>query len=87
MTYVIAAPCIADYSCIEVCPADCISPRPDDPDFDKAEQLYIDPRQCIDCNACMEACPVSAAFHEWDLPDKWNNYLTVNADYYERSLR
>lgn len=87
MTYVIAAPCIADYSCVEACPADCIGPRPDDPDFDAAEQLYIDPRQCIDCNACAEACPVDAAFHEWDLPERWINYLQVNADYYEQGLR
>ena len=52
MTYVIAGSCIKDDSCIEVCPVDCIHPKPGDPDFETAEQLYIDPEICIDCDAC-----------------------------------
>ena len=45
MAYVIAEPCIGqkDNSCVEVCPVDCIHPTPDEPDYDKVEQLYIDP--------------------------------------------
>ena len=43
MAYVIAGNCIKDDVCIEVCPADCIHPTPGDPDFETAEQLYIDP--------------------------------------------
>src|ERR671929_146705 len=62
MTYVIAGSCIKDDSCIEVCPVDCIHPKPGDPDFETAEQLYIDPEVCIDCDACVEACPVDAIF-------------------------
>ena len=62
MAYVIAEPCIGtkDNSCVEVCPVDCIHPTPDEPDYDQAEQLYIDPEECIDCDACVEACPVDA---------------------------
>ncbi len=59
MTYVINEPCIGakDTSCVEVCPVDCIHPTPDEPGFEEAEQLYIDPEECIDCDACVEACP------------------------------
>jgi ferredoxin len=34
MTYVIAGSCIKDDSCIEVCPVDCIHPKPGAPDFE-----------------------------------------------------
>ena len=59
MAYVIAEPCIGtkDNSCVEVCPVDCIHPTPDEPGYDAAEMLYIDPDECIDCDACVEACP------------------------------
>jgi ferredoxin len=39
---------------------DCIHPTPDEPEYDKVEMLYIDPEECIDCDACVEACPVDA---------------------------
>ena len=53
MTYVIAEPCIGqkDNSCVEVCPVDCIHPTPDEPDYESVEMLYIDPNECIDCDA------------------------------------
>jgi len=53
MAYVIAEPCIGtkDNSCVEVCPVDCIHPTQDEPDYDKVEMLYIDPEECIDCEA------------------------------------
>ena len=59
MAYVIAEPCIdtKDNSCVEVCPVDCIHPTPDEPDYDAVTMLYIDPEECIDCDACVEACP------------------------------
>jgi NAD-dependent dihydropyrimidine dehydrogenase PreA subunit len=48
-------PCIAskDASCVEACPVDCIHPTPGEPDFEAAEQLYIDPEECIDRDACV----------------------------------
>ena len=47
MAYVIAEPCIGtkDNSCVEVCPVDCIHPTPDEPGYDAAEMLYIDPEE------------------------------------------
>ena len=84
MAYVIAEPCIGtkDNSCVEVCPVDCIHPTPDEPGYDAVEMLYIDPEECIDCDACVEACPVDACFAEDQLPDEWQKYTQINADYY-----
>jgi ferredoxin--NADP+ reductase len=82
MAYVIAAPCIADYSCVEVCPVDCIEPGPGDPAFAEAEQLYIDPDRCVDCAACVEACPVLAIHESSRLPEKWRHYAAVNREFF-----
>ncbi|MCK9518940.1 MAG: ferredoxin family protein [Dehalococcoidia bacterium] len=78
MPYVITEPCIGtkDASCVEVCPVDCIHTT------DEALQYYINPDQCIDCAACEMACPVTAIFHDADVPARWNSYISVNADYY-----
>jgi ferredoxin len=78
MTYVIVGSCIKDDSCIEVCPVDCIHPKPGAPDFETAEQLYIDPAVCIDCDACVEACPVDAIYAEAEVPDKYDYALDLN---------
>ncbi len=87
MAYVIAEPCIGtkDNSCVEVCPVDCIHPTPDEPDYDTVEMLYIDPDECIDCDACVEACPVDACFAEDQLPDEWQKFAQINADYYKNA--
>jgi NAD-dependent dihydropyrimidine dehydrogenase PreA subunit len=63
-------------------PVDCIHPTPDEPDYDKVEMLYIDPEECIDCDACVEACPVDACFAEDQLPDEWQHYSQINIEYY-----
>lgn len=82
MSFVIAAPCVADYSCLEVCPVDCISPGPEDGDFEDAEQLYIDPKRCIECGICVDVCPVSAIYTAESLPSKWAHYAEVNRTYF-----
>lgn len=87
MAYVIAAPCIADYSCLEICPVDCIGPGPEDDGFDNAEQMYIDPEVCVSCGACVTACPVLAIFEDDTLPPKWQHYAAVNRDYFEVGAR
>ncbi len=72
MTFVITEPCIGtkDTSCVDVCPVDCIHPTKNDPDFETAEMLYIDPAECIDCGACEPACPVEAIFEEDAVPEQ-----------------
>jgi ferredoxin len=84
MAFVIAAPCIADYSCIEICPVNCIGPVPEDALFDAAEQMYIDPSFCISCGACAEVCPVKAIYDAAALPPSWRHYEQINRDYFDR---
>jgi len=87
VAYVITAPCVADYSCLEICPVDCISPTPDSHEFDKAEQLYINPAVCINCAACVEACPVLAIYEDDNLPSKFKHYADINRQYFEQNKR
>ena len=86
MAYVIAEPCIGtkDTACVDVCPVDCIHPRKDEASFESAQQLYINPDECIDCGACVPVCPVTAIFALEDLPEKWAQYTKINADYYKK---
>ena len=82
MAYVITQTCCNDAACVPVCPVDCIHPRPDEPEYAKAEMLYIDPDVCIDCNACLEACPVEAIYRPELLPPRYERYREINAAYY-----
>jgi len=82
VTYAIVGSCIKDDSCIEVCPVDCIHPKPGAPDFETAEQLYIDPAVCIDCDACVEACPVDAIYAEPEVPAQYDYALDLNARFF-----
>ena len=85
MAYVITEPCIGtkDASCVDVCPVDCIHPRKDEAEFEGVPQLYIDPDECIDCGACEPECPVNAIFPQDDVPEEWQSYVAINADYYK----
>ena len=86
MAYVIALPCIGvkDTACVAVCPCDCIHPTKDEVDFATAEQLYVDPEECIDCGLCVEECPVKAIFQDEDLPAEWSEFLERNANHYRK---
>jgi NAD-dependent dihydropyrimidine dehydrogenase PreA subunit len=84
MAHVITNACIGvkDTACVDACPCDCIGPKKDDPGFADATQLYIDPTNCIDCTACIPACPVSAIYFDDDLPPELEHFKKVNADWY-----
>lgn len=86
MAYVIAEPCIGtkDTACVDACPVDCIHPGKRESEYETAQQLYIDPQECIDCGACVPVCPVSAIYPADDLPDKWKHYADINAEHYGR---
>jgi Fe-S-cluster-containing hydrogenase component 2 len=39
--------------------------------------LFIHPDECIDCGACVPACPVEAIFALDEVPEKWKNYIEI----------
>jgi ferredoxin len=45
--------------------------------------LYIHPDECIDCGACVPACPVQAIFALDETPEKWTSFITRNAEYFK----
>ncbi|MFT5691169.1 MAG: ferredoxin [Oceanicoccus sp.] len=74
MTFVVTEQCIkCKYTdCVDVCPVDCFH---EGPNF-----LVINPEGCIDCALCIPECPVDAIYEEADLPDKYAEFLQLNAD-------
>ena len=85
MAYTIAEPCIGtkDTACVDVCPVDCIHPRKDEEEFEAETMLYIHPDECIDCGACVPACPVEAIFVNDEVPDQWQSFIDTNANWFE----
>jgi NAD-dependent dihydropyrimidine dehydrogenase PreA subunit len=84
MAYVIGQACIGEKrgECVPVCPVDCIHPTPDEPGYASAEQLYINPDECIDCEACKDACPVNAISHEEFVSADLHRFIDLNAAFY-----
>ena len=79
MTYIIAEPCVdvKDAACVDVCPVDCIYTE------DSDNMYFIHPDECIDCGACVPACPVEAIFANDEVPDEWQSFIDVNANWFE----
>ncbi|MBI5611151.1 MAG: ferredoxin family protein [Deltaproteobacteria bacterium] len=69
MPYVITSLCIdcKDTACADVCPVECIY-EVNDGASGYANQLYINPDECIDCTNCEPACPWKAVFEEDQVP-------------------
>jgi ferredoxin len=42
--------------------------------------LYIDPEECIDCDACRMECPVEAIFKDENVPEEWRDFIDLNAE-------
>ena len=84
MPFIITDPCIEtkDTACVDVCPVDCIHPRKDEPEFAQVSMLYIHPEECIDCGACVPACPVAAIYESIDAtPANQQDLVEANAIY------
>jgi ferredoxin len=84
MAFIITDPCIGtkDAACVDVCPVDCIHPRKDEPEFERATMLYIHPEECIDCGACVPACPVAAIYDSPEsTPASQKDLVDANAVY------
>jgi ferredoxin len=75
MAHIVAEPCVkCKYTdCVAVCPVDCF--------HEGVNFLVIDPDTCIDCGLCVPECPTQAIFPEEDLPEKWQEYVEINAKY------
>lgn len=73
MAYVVTKNCIGvkDKACVEVCPCDCF--------FEGADQLYIEPDECIDCAGCLLVCPVNAIYFQGDVPPELASFTEKNA--------
>jgi len=74
MTYIVTRYCDScKYTdCVEVCPVEAFHEGP--------TMLYINPETCIDCDVCVAQCPVEAIYAEDQVPDKWKNYIQINAE-------
>jgi ferredoxin len=58
--------------CVATCPVECF--HADD------ERVYIDAQVCIDCGACVPACPVHAIYDSFDLPADQKHWIEINHD-------
>lgn len=74
MAYVVCEPCRdCKYTdCVVVCPVDCF--------YQDEAQLYIDPNDCLDCEACVPECPVDAIRHDRSMPPAWEHFVALNAE-------
>jgi ferredoxin len=72
--YVVTEPCFGcKYTdCVVVCPVDCF--------YEGESMLYIDPAECIDCQACVPECPVEAIFREDEVPEEWIDFIKLNEE-------
>ena len=78
MTHTVCEPCNdCKYTdCVAVCPVECF--------YQDEKMLYIDPADCIDCEACVPECPVEAIFAEANVPAQWASYTPMNAEQLHR---
>lgn len=78
MAYVVTANCKGSKytDCVEVCPVEAFHEGP--------EMVYINPETCIDCDVCVAQCPVEAIFPEDEVPEKWSEYIAINAEEAEK---
>ncbi|AQA05516.1 ferredoxin [Mycobacterium sp. MS1601] len=74
MPYVITSGCldIMDRNCMDQCPVDAI--------YAGQRMAYIHPDECIDCGACVPACPQSAIFLADHVPDEERQFVEINSD-------
>src|SRR6478735_12669048 len=74
MAHIVTAPCNdCKYTdCCVVCPVECF--------YQDEKMLYIDPADCIDCEACVPECPVEAIYSEPNTPAQWQSYIQLNVE-------
>jgi ferredoxin len=45
-------------------------------------QMFVNPRGCIDCGACLPACPVNAIFMDDEVPPPYQHFIELNAKFF-----
>ncbi|WP_269500214.1 ferredoxin [Castellaniella sp. S9] len=80
MPHIITEACIdcIHKECVKECPVDCI--------YEGVRSLYIQPDECIDCGACVPACPEDAIFFDEDVPDNLREYIADNTRFFSEIL-
>ena len=76
MTHTVCEPCNdCKYTdCVTVCPVDAFHEGP--------RTLYINPDTCVNCDACVPACPVAAIYESIDAtPSHQKDLIEANAVY------
>lgn len=73
MAHVVTANCdnCRYTECVAVCPVACFK--------GDGSRLYIDPKLCVDCGACVPVCPVHAIVDSFDLEPEQEGWLEINA--------
>ena len=74
MAYVVTKACFGcKYTdCLVNCPMEC---------FHEGEKmLYINPEECIDCDACRHECPVEAIYPDEEVPAELEEFIALNAE-------
>ncbi len=74
MSYIVTQHCVdCKYTdCVTVCPVDAF--------HEGARTVYINPDTCVNCDACVPACPVETIYSEENLPSQYQSYVQINID-------
>ena len=74
MSYIVTQHCVdCKYTdCVTVCPVDAFHEGP--------RMVYINPDTCVNCDACVPACPIEAIYSEENLPPKFQEWIQLNVD-------
>jgi len=81
MPHVIVDACTKDFACVDSCPTSSHGRRPENR---RSTQLYINPEECLDCGACVTACPSDAIFPADGLPEDKKDFAEKNSAFFKK---
>lgn len=86
MSWIITRLCrdCIDTVCAKACPVDCIYEYTGTDRTAFPNQLYINPRECVDCGACEPRCPWQAIFEEGSVPRELADDIALNYSMIDR---
>ena len=77
---VITDRCRKELHCIAVCLRNAIQPAASEPGFAGARQLFIHPKRCLGCGACISACENGAIVEVEESPEAMVPFADLNAE-------